>query len=276
MDWFSIDLDVYPSDFSLVPIYDVHFGTRLHDKRLFQRVLDVIKNDPNCYFFLGGDLAEFISHSDKRFEPDTLDPEFLANLDQLIDFSIDYIVRTFEPVKDRCLFIIGGNHDLRYYKKYGVDIVRRVAEGLGVKNYTRNYEALVSISFRPYGKNKKTWRFNIYAHHGFGGGRKKGALVNNLEDLSGYFDADIYIMGHSHQLLVTPKNVYKLNKTGTGLIVTNKLLIRVGGFRRSRGKVSSYEEERAMYPNAVGTVKIKPFFLDKPRNRLKFTAELLT
>lgn len=255
MKIFKIDLDMKPDEFELIPLFDIHFGTVFHDENLFNRVIKYIQENENAYWFCGGDLCEFINAEDKRFEYSTLEKSFQKNLDRLLTYSIEYATAKLEPIADKCLFMISGNHDIKYRGKFGFDPISSVCKNLGIENYTESYEALVKILFR----HGRTTAFDMYVHHGHGHATVRvGSLLNRLEDTMTNFDADIYIFGHSHQLIFTYKNFLKLNNNGTNLIKKQKLLLRVGGFRFSRKEgVMGYEERLGMRPNATGTYIIK-------------------
>jgi|GEM_PF-1923233 len=156
-----------------------------------------------------------------------------------------------------------------YRIRFGFDPISSICKNLGIKNYTNSYEALVKILF----KHNRTSSLTLYAHHGHGYSKvRSGTLLNPLEDAMTNFDADIFIMGHSHYLVFTYKNFLTLNNSGTRLKVKQKLLLRVGGFRFSR-KVGncSYEEKRGMRPNATGTYIIKVIANPYPVGSLKFS-----
>ena len=265
---FRIELNRNPIDFQIVPLFDVHFGTVNHLQSLFEKVFSYIKDNDNVYTILGGDLAEFINVKDKRFDFSNLAAPFKHHVDNLLSFTIDYIVDKLYPIRDKILFAIAGNHENVIYKHYNVDVIKTIGTHLNIQ-YTNSYEALAKLIF----KGSKTYSYDIYVHHGFGGGKKKGAFINSLEDISGYFEASCYIVGHQHQLIISTKPYIRMNNTGTELIEETKLLIGVGGFRRSRNfnGSPSYEERFGTFPRATGTCIIS--FDGYTRNKIFVSAK---
>ena len=93
--------------------------------------------------------------------------------------------------------------------KLGVgSLVSRLAEGIG--GLFRGLSGFVLIL--PCAKTvREKWVhpaiLDIYAHHGFVAGRKRGGKVNALEDFSLNFDADLYLMGHCHDAFDTKRVV---------------------------------------------------------------------
>ena len=248
---FRFEFEEDPTGFEVVPLHDVHFGSVFCQERLLRKIRDYVKENEKVYFYLGGDMAEFIPPKERRFEASTLPEKFKDNLDKLLTYSVEYVADFFEPIKDKCLFVLSGNHEAKYYKDLSFDFVGLLAKLLGVGNWTHSYEALVKFLFRH---NKRTYSFDLYVHHGFGGGRKKGSLINNLEDLAKNYAADVYVCGHAHRLAFSTDPHYEMNNAGTVLLEKERLFVRVGGFRKSRAEVPSYEEKLGYPPNAVGTV----------------------
>ena len=247
MDVFRIEFDRNPIGIERVPIFDTHFGSKLVAKNILNSLIEYIKSNDNVYWFFGGDAAEFISPKDKRFDPASIESSFVKNLHKIFSYSVEYFSEKFYPIKDKLLWMQSGNHD----QVADYDIIGHIANNLGVVNHTNSFEVMVKLVFKS---NNKTYTYDIYSHHGFGGGRKKGSIINSLDDLAGQFMADCYIAGHSHNLVFSTKPLLKMNSTGTKVISKDRLLIRVGGFRFSRNDVPSYEERLGYAPNAVGTM----------------------
>ena len=255
MQIFRVKLERHPLNFELIPIFDIHFGTVFHNEHLFNKIVKYIQENENAYWFCGGDICEFICIDDKRFDFNSLEKSFKRNAERILTYSVEYATEKLKPIAHKCLFMISGNHDTKYKGKFGFDPISSICQNLNITNYTDSYEALVKILF----KHKRVDAINLYVHHGHGYSKvRSGTLLNILEDAMTSFDADIYIAGHSHQLVFTYKNFLSLNNTGTALKRKQKLLLRVGGFRFSRKvNVVGYEEKLGLRPNADGTYIIK-------------------
>ena len=255
MQIFRIRLDRNPINFELIPIFDIHFGTIFHDEKLFNKVVKYIQENENAYWFCGGDICEFLCIEDKRFDYNSLEKSFQKNVERILTYSDEYATEKLKPIADKCLFMISGNHDAKYKGRFGFDPISSICKNLNIKNYTDSYETLVKILF----KHTRVNTLDLYVHHGHGYAKvRSGTLLNILEDAMTSFEADVYIAGHSHQLIFTYKNYLSLNSTGTKLKSKQKLLLRVGGFRFSRKEgFLSYEEKFGFRPNANGTYILK-------------------
>ena len=67
----------------LVPLGDVHWGTKNCDEDKFLEIVQWIKKTPNAYTILMGDMAEYINLNDPRFDPCNLHPTCRDHLDNL-------------------------------------------------------------------------------------------------------------------------------------------------------------------------------------------------
>lgn len=255
MNFYRLEFHINPKEFKLIPLFDIHFGSVLHNTCLWQKVMKLIKENEHCYCYIGGDILEFINVSHKHFSYKNLPPNFQANLDRILSYSVEYAVEKLKPIKDKILFIHAGNHDTRFLDQIGFDPITSIAKELEVKNYTNSYEVLCKFLFKY---TSRTYTFDLYSHHGAGASSKAGFLLNRLEDALSTFNADIYVMGHSHQLIFTYKNWLFLNNTGTKILQKKKYLLRIGGFRNSRTKdFADYSEKFGMKPSTLGTFLIE-------------------
>lgn len=255
MEIFRIELNLHPSQFELIPLFDIHFGTKLHNENLWNKIYNYLLQNSNAYCFIGGDICEFIPINDRRFDYNSLSPKFQKNLDKLLTYSIEYTIEQLEPIKHKILFIHAGNHDNKFLNQYGIDLIGSIAKGLNIKNYTLSLEVLTKFIFKT---SNRTFSFNLYSHHGFGTSTKSGSLINKLEDISSCIDADIYCAGHSHSLIFTYRPYLQLNNSGTKLIRKNKYFLRIGGFRDNRHlNFSDYGEKFGFKTTTLGTYLIK-------------------
>ena len=66
-------------------------------------------------------------------------------------------------------------------------------------------------------------------HHGSGGGRRRGADINRVEEMAMWGAAEIYFMGHSHKPIASPGVHYRY--TGKRFQKVPVLYLRGGSFR---------------------------------------------
>lgn len=114
--------------------------------------------------------------------------------------QLELCTKLFDPIKDKILAVVGGNHENRIYKTDGIDTTQLMCNQLGIGDRYSSTTALLFIRMGQAAHDtRRKLRYTIYMTHGAGGGRKEGGKINRLADLAGIVDADIYVMAHVHQ-----------------------------------------------------------------------------
>ena len=188
---------------------DVHVGANEFDYEKFSRAVKAIEEDDNARWFGNGDLLELIppnykiSQTGQEIPPD----------EQYLEF-----IRLVEPIKDKCLFIRGGNHDyIRSFTILEFDVCKVLSEALKVPYYKMPGYSKIII-------NGTDW--NLVSGHGKSGAKNGDTELNNMAAV--YTDGDVYFLGHNHQLYVKPMD--SLIIRGKEEIVRRKWYVRGGSF----------------------------------------------
>lgn len=217
----------------IIPISDVHLGDKLTNYKLLNEVLQTIKDTPNVYTILNGDLCNTaLKNSKSDVYSDELTP-----MEQ-----INRLTTLLEPIKDKILVMGTGNHEDRISKDTNIDVLRLVARQLGIEDrYTDGWWYLY-LRFGEKDKGRKApMCYQITGYHGSGGGRKPGGKINRLQDMSSVVIADLYLQGHHHQQIATKSSVFlpdygnnTLNKKEMHFLMTNSFL-DYGGYGEKLG-----------------------------------------
>lgn len=249
---------------------DLHIGNIGADKNKIIERIKYIKNDSKRHTIIMGDLADCITVSDKRWDLKTYDP-YLEEPDKQYEWVIDAL----EPIKHKIVGIHTGNHDETLRKKIALqlrassmsedyiaeqsDWVQKVCKRLNV-GYLGS-SAFTRLTFEEPGKKNRKVQFKIYSTHGSAGAGRTGNALNKLEDMVKSYNADIYLMGHTHKF-VTDKQVYlDVAQRGNKLRKRTRLLGNTGGFLDGHLlNKFSYVEAMNLPPARTGTitVSIKP------------------
>ncbi len=269
--------------FNIYNLADIHYGAKACNVKKFLEDVQRIKDDPFSFFFLGGDMADYIGMRDKRFSSGGLDPEItIKDLGNLGKFQCEKIAEMVDPIKHKCLGALLGNHEMSYMcQNEQMDLHGWLCTELGVPNL--GYAALVDVVFvrvcgstrlavkapavyptNIWNKNissaRETFRFAL--HHGYGGAVTPGGKLNSLIKLMQMFEADIYMMGHVHdqkgQRLVT----IGADPACKNLIHHEKLGVITGSYLMTYAQGSGgYGEMKGYAPTPLGAVKvsIKPY-----------------
>lgn len=204
---------------------DEHIGDEHSDiKRVMQRIDDV-KNNPNAYCILNGDIMD---NATKTSIGDTYTQEFnpMKQLEKAVFF--------FSPIKDKILAVTHGNHENRTYRKEGINLSALIAAQLGLSDRYTHTSAMIFLRFGKISRGTKEQNgsgevrkmcYTIYALHGSGGGRKEGAKAIRLADMASIVDADIYIHSHTHLPMVMKEAFHRVDKQNSTVSIVDKLFV---------------------------------------------------
>lgn len=199
------------------PMADLHIGDSMCDFKSVMERIAYIKNTPNAYCILDGDLMDTAIAS-------SIGDTYGANLQPME--QLKQCVKIFEPIKDKILAVLPGNHENRVYKTDGVDLTEIMCSQLGIAS---RYSPTTALLFIRFGKGNehanRRQLYTVYVTHGAGGGRKEGGKVNRLADLASIVDADIYIHAHTHLPLVFKESFFRVSSTTSSVALVDKLFV---------------------------------------------------
>jgi hypothetical protein len=238
--------------FYVVPLGDIHLGNKCCDINKCKEMVNWIKDQSNVFWLGMGDYVDCINYSDKRFDPGTVDDIYIKNLSNCVPMQIQDVIELLEPIADKCLGLHRGNHEETIRLRYHYDVMYELWKAFGVPNLKDSAITRLSCSD---GKGHRS-AFEIFSTHGICGGRKGGAKINRLEDMIGFVDADVYLMGHSHVKETETKSTLYLDNQ-MNLKVKKRILAVTGCFLRGYQEgVSSYIEKWNYPPTDIGCVKL--------------------
>lgn len=214
------------------PLADLHIGDMSCDYKAILAELDYIKNTPNCYCLLDGDLMDTaIASSIGDTYGATHSP-----MEQLRE-----CVSLFAPIKNKIIAVCSGNHENRTYKTDGIDLTRLMCDQLGIADRYSPTNALIFVRFGKEYKHRRKICYSLYMSHGAGGGKREGGKINRLADLANIIDVDIYIMAHVHQPAAFRNSFFRAdpqNNTATKcehLFVNTAAWLDYGGYGERQG-----------------------------------------
>ena len=220
MKTIKVDLSQDILELEIHTFADEHIGDEHCDmKRLLDRI-DYVKNTPNAYCILNGDLLD---NATKTSIGDVYAQEFNP-MEQL-----KRATEIFSPIKDKILCITHGNHENRTYKKEGINLSYLIAQQLGLADKYSPTSVVLFIRFGKLsngnnGKVKKVC-YTIYALHGSGGGRKEGAKAIRLADMASIVDCDCYLHSHTHMPMIMKQGFYRIDLHNSSVAFVDKLFV---------------------------------------------------
>ena len=209
----------YAEVIEIHPMADLHIGDSQCDHKLIKERIEYIKNTPNAYCVLDGDLMDTAIAS-------SIGDTYAATLQPME--QLQRCVEIFEPIKDKILAVLSGNHENRVYKSDGIDITELMCRQLGISERYSPTTALLFIRIgnkRDNQNHRRSELYTAYVTHGGGGGRKEGGKVNRLADLACIVDADCYIHAHTHLPLIFKNAYFRVNCGNSMVSLVDKLFV---------------------------------------------------
>jgi predicted phosphodiesterase len=197
MKWIERDLGDLDTAY-IYPIGDLHVGDPLFNEKKFKEFVKIVESTNNAYLILMGDLLDCAT---KDSVGDTYSA--MQNPQQ----AKKYLIELLQPIKDRILGVVQGNHEYRIWKTSGIDVSEDIATALECP-YNRE-GLLLNIRLGHTHNPNNRQNYTIYATHGVGAGRTVGSKANVMKRASDNVLANIYVIGHTHQPNVFP-DVYHI------------------------------------------------------------------
>lgn len=216
-----------------------------------QGYIDWILERPNAVTFLMGDV---MNCSTGR-SPGRAFEEKMGGTDQFL-----LAKKLLKPLADagRVLGAIIGNHEYQYMKATDSKInrTRELCDALNIPYCGAS--CYMTIDVRETGTNANR-TYDFFLTHGFGGGRKRGSKINNLASLLEITDAEIYVMGHTHD--VTGFRGQRWVHQGDKLIKRKLCFVNSGSFlewdEAEDVPGEGYAERLCLAPTTIGAPRIR-------------------
>ena len=234
----------------ILPLADLHLGDIHSDGKKINEWLAYIKDTPNCYTILNGDLMNTAIKTavGTGVYMDSLNP-----MEQLAQ-----CVKLFGQIAEagKILAVTSGNHEARVFKNDGIDSTAMMCAQLKIEHLYSPTSALIFIQFGKQNGHKNHWPvlYSIYCVHGTGaGGRKEGGKINRLADLAEIVDADIFLMSHTHLPAIMRNSFHRVDRRHCTVQKVDRLFINTSSTLEYAG---GYGELYSFKPNSLETPMI--------------------
>lgn len=195
-----------PLDYEMADAGDLHIGTVNCYYEGIDKLIAWVKEKPNRYLNLKGDLIEAITPKDKRFSMRSVDLRFKSPTEQA-----DYLVERLEPVADNIIGMCIGNHEIKLIDT--IDIIEYIAKKLKIQDRAYGAGIYKFIALRK-GRVKHKMLFCHGNKHLPKGAKdhiqrkanQEAAQKRILEEL-GFADCVYSSQGHHHQLCIVKPTV---------------------------------------------------------------------
>lgn len=244
--------------FKLIPFGDVHRESDMHADTHWKEFLAYARKQKGALFLGMGDYTDGVSTSERIVLGDTgLHDTTKTTLKNVYRGVTKTLVNELGFMRGRLIGMLGGNHYFTFNDGDTTDHILAAALGtkfLGVCSFIR---LSIACSHNP----SRIHAFDIFAHHGKGGGTLPGATFNTLEKMATTAIADLYLMGHDHKkgcIPSTPRLL--LSATGKELNVRERTpwLGRTGSFLKAyEPGMVSYNVDAGRSPSALGWIEFE-------------------
>lgn len=214
----KVDLSADFTQIEIIPVADYHWSDPSSDHKKIMQDIEYIRTHDNVFCVLNGDLMDcaIASSIGDTYGASTTPMDELNACEEL-----------FEPIKDKILCVVPGNHEARHYKTNGIDMTLLMCKQLGIED---RYSPTTALLFIRFGKQNGDSHFRkvlytIYVSHGSGGGRKEGGKIQRLVDLSTIVDADIFVCGHTHLPAVLKDSFARPHQSTTSVTYCTRLYV---------------------------------------------------
>lgn len=247
------DLDENIDKITIIPISDVHIGDKKADLKAFRDVLERIKNEPNTYTILNGDLCNIaLKNSKSDVYSEDLTP--MEQVLQVLDF--------LEPIKDKILVMSNGNHEDRITKETSIDVLYLVAKQLHLEQVYSPSWWYLYLSFGHSSKGRPVL-YTLTGYHGTGSSTTTGAKANKVKKMSQVVLADIYLMSHVHEPITTKGVIFTPDYQHKSVVKKEMYYCISNSFVEYEG---SYAEKLGLPPSNTGISEIE---LDGSKKRVR-------
>lgn len=254
--------------FKFVCFSDVHHGHANSSTRLFKNELvDRYKDREDVFFLDLGDGMDMIvpNCGDKRFKASQIDEKYIG-IDHPLDSQIEGYAAMLDPIKDRMLVLLDGNHSLSVLEKYGTNPTRRLGYllwgGKEMEQRTYGYSGFLITRFVYKGsKNSRVRTLTWNLTHGIsnGSGKTLGGYITSMGTDSSYYVADIHCYGHNHRLAGVDRIRIGVDGKKRKLVSKKEIVLNTGTFLKafSEGSMDTSYAERARYiPGELGFMEL--------------------
>ena len=241
----AIKIDL-PRELKSIEIHtfaDEHIGDELCDMERLRKRIEYVKNTPNAYCILNGDILD---NATTTSVGDTYS-QALSPMQQL-ELAVDL----FAPIAQKILLISHGNHENRTYKTQGINLSCLIATQLGLSHRYTSGSAVLFIRLGQGNSHthKRKISYTLFALHGSGGGQE-GSIATRLSKMAAIVDCDIYCHAHTHLPMVFRLGFHRIDTSNSSVAPIDKLFVNTAANLKYGGYAEAAEFKPASLKSPV-------------------------
>lgn len=244
---------------TIIPVSDVHFGALEHLEKEWAEFCKMIEQSNDTYIILNGDLINnnvrtcgFINPYDEVVRP-------REQKRRMVEF--------LEPIKDKILCAVSGNHEARSMKDDDIDITYDIMAKLDIEDLYRPNMCFMKVSLgHRRNDNTPIQSYTFAVTHGAGGGIFTGATVNRNERFGNIIDGlDCLIVGHTHKGTVTKPSKIVIDRKNTTVTMSNYTVISTVSWLNYGG----YAMKKMLLPAHVAEPQKLKLFMNRKNKKIE-------
>lgn len=189
-------------DVKIYPVGDLHFGSPQFMFDAWDRFSKAVADEPNSYLMIVGDMMNNgLKNSLTNVYEETVRPMSQKK----------WLAEQLEPLKDKIICGVSGNHERRSLKDADDDPMYDVFCKLNIEDRYRENAAFTLVRFgvgeidRRGTSSRTRPCYAFCVTHGAGGGMYIGSSANRVERFGYALDGvDCIVTGHTHKPLTYP------------------------------------------------------------------------
>lgn len=179
----------------LYAVGDCHVGSEQFNETALKKKIQIIRDDPYGVVTLCGDLGDFgLRNSVTNPLKATMQPAE----------QVEKIYELFEPIKDKIVSAVPGNHEQRLVKESGIDPLLTLCCRWGVEDVYRENVAILKLMFGSQSNSKRQNTFVGITTHG-------SSIRKHQRFIACFQNVDWSVAGHSHTPMYYPHGVIRVN-----------------------------------------------------------------
>jgi hypothetical protein len=239
---------------TLIPFGDIHWDSPAFSRDKWDEFLKRGRAAKNALFLGMGDYMDGYSTSEREvMYSGKLHESSRKRHEEEGRARIRSFAKELSFMKGRLIGLIGGNHFQAFPDGSTGD--NYLAQLMGCPYLGACCALRVTLI-----DNGRHVSFDIFAHHGRGGGRTAAGRFNSVEQLASVCDADIYLMGDNHARGALPMNdrlrIMSHSRGGAYIRARRPWIGRTGSFLKAyEDGESSYVVDSALPPASLGWIE---------------------
>lgn len=256
-----VAISVPHKEITIAPAACLHWP--IGEKDLINKWIESIASRENAYTILLGDSTDFArTHYRQHLKSYVDDNNSQEAIDAYVREEVRKLAKKLEPIKDRIWGVVKGNHYYEFLDQTNSE--QYLCQLLGLRYM--GAMGLIRLTSSAGGNTRRN--VVIFCHHSGGtrGARTTGGDVAGVVRQESAWDADIYLMAHTHRRIAWKESVMTLTSRDEPRVVERtRVFGRCGaflkGFKEDNPTATaphrpSYAEEAAFRATDLGWIEV--------------------